>query len=255
MLTSFTYADKPFREQKTTHLPNLKFSSKDIEVLDFILKMKFANVEDIHERFFKKKKTGEVSTCLRWAQFRLSLLTRHKLLKRFSNFGTRYFYMTTDEGYYFLKRSKKIKSLCKPLDEIDIRTFEHDHQLVQIRSKLENEGEASNWISDRELSENTELKTNLPFDCRPDAIYVSRNGERIALELEKARKSKDRYQQKIRTYIKLMTESSDSTRPFERVYFICESASVLELLKYQAELYQYLFKFDLLNHLIIQKES
>jgi hypothetical protein len=255
MLTSFVFIDKSIKHQKLTLPKKFKYSPKDLEILDFILKMKFANVEDIHNRFFKLNKFGEPSSGFRWAQYRLTLLTHQKFLKRVSNIGPRYFYIVTMEGYYFLKRANVQANLCKPIDEIDIRTFEHDHQLIQIRNQLENTQEATHWISDRELSEATEFKSSLPFDCRPDAIFKTLNGERVALELEKARKSKDRYQQKIRSYIKLMTEEETHARPFDRAYFICESKSVLELIRYQTELYQYLFKFELLKNIISIKES
>ncbi len=231
-------------------VPNLKFIQKDLEILEFILKMKFANVEDIQKRFFRFKKSGEISNCLRWAQFRLSLLTKHNLLNRVANLGPRLFYTVTSDGYYLLKRMKSTSSFCKPIDEIDIRTFEHDHQLIQIRNYLEQNENVSEWVSDRELSESIELRSQLPGDCRPDAIFKTSDNLKVALELEKARKSKDRYQQKIRSYIKLITETDKDSRAFDQVYFVCETKPVLELIKYQCELYQYLFRFNLLENLI-----
>jgi hypothetical protein len=90
-----------------------------------------------------------------------------------------------------------------------------------------------------------EIKILLSSEFRPDGIYTNSSDQKVAFELEIARKAKDRYHQKVRRYIQVMTEASGQGRIFDMVHFVCEKQNILELIRKETLLYQSLFIFSL----------
>ena len=68
--------DISVRSEKVVRRENFRMTSRDLDILEFILEMKFSTIEDIHSNFFKFTKDGEQSSCLRWARERVSNLVR-----------------------------------------------------------------------------------------------------------------------------------------------------------------------------------
>lgn len=140
----------------------------------------------------------------------------------------------TQKGYRFLKNSRPTKNYCRPLFDVDGRIFDHDQRVVQVRIALESSGLIKEWISESQLSEIDEVKKYLPTEFRPDAIYINPQGQKVAFELEIARKSKDRYHKKIKRYIQVMTEGNSLSRIFE-INLKSDMETLLKFSKYVAQ--------------------
>lgn len=183
----------------------MKITNRDLEIIRFVLDMKFASIPDIHTKFFKYRNDGKVSESEWWARERLRDLVIHGFLRsvRF-RFENKCYYMGTTNGYWFATNSISIDSpIAKPINKIDIRTFEHDCHVLSARLLLEGHEKVTHWQSDRQLKESyydyfTRSSTR---DFCPDGVYKSVNGKLIAFEYELAQKTKKRYQDKIRQYI------------------------------------------------------
>lgn len=221
-------------------------TNRELDILEYILEMKFATIEDIHAKFFKITKSGEESSCLRWARERVAILMKSEFLQAEKEVCHKTLYIVTPKGYFYLRNSRTDKNYSRPLLSVDSRTYDHDQKVIQIRESLEKLGLIKEWTSERQLSEIEEFRKYLPTEFRPDGIYTTPENKKVAFELEIARKSKDRYQQKIKRYIQLMTENQSSVI-FGEVHFVCEKESVLNLIQDQAALFQPYFKFDLIN--------
>ena len=249
MQTSYTFFDMPFYTPKVTKAETYRVTSRDMDILEFVLEMKFSTIEDVHSKFFKLTKAGEKSSCLRWSRERVANLVKSDFLKAVKDVCHRTLYIVTSKGYLYLRNSR-IDSLCsRPLQSVDGRTYDHDQKVIQIRLALEESGAVNKWISERQLSEVEEYRQFLPTEFRPDAIYHSKDGLKIAFELEIARKSKERYQQKIKRYIQLMLENGNQPI-FDQVHFVCEKETVMNLIKDYTELFQTHFKFDLVSDIL-----
>lgn len=113
--------------------------------------------------------------------------------------------------------------------------------------KLEDTGLACSWISDRQLFQFPELCLNLGEGNQPDAIYENAQGEKVAFELEIARKTKKRYLDKVRTYVFLLREQKDNPKAFKKVHFVVASESVYELILAEVKIYPQYFNVQLLE--------
>lgn len=245
MQTAYCFFELSAYPQKVVREDSFRFTSRDLDILEFVLEMKFATIQDIHSKFFRFTRSGQESSSLRWARERLAILVRTKMLEPLKEVCHKTLYVLTQKGYLYLRNSRDQKNYCRPLLDVDGRTFDHDQRVIQSRIALESSGQIKEWISERQLSEIDEVKKYLPTEFRPDAIYINPQGQKVAFELEIARKSKDRYHQKVKRYIQVMTEGNAQSRIFESVHYVCEKQTVLDLVKSETQLYQPLFQFSL----------
>lgn len=245
MQTAYSYINLTNETEKETSQEKFRITSRDMDIIEFILEMKFSTVEDIHSKFFKVTKSGETSNCLRWTRERISNLTKANFLKSVKDICHRTLYITTPKGYLYLKNSRNFKNYSRPIQSIDIRTYEHDQKVILIRQVFEDLGLVKEWVSEKQLSEIDEVKKYLPTEFRPDAIYINAEGKKVAFELEIARKTKERYQQKVNRYIQVMTTTDEKVRLFDEVHYVCEKETVRNLIQDQAVLFQPLFKINL----------
>lgn len=250
MHTAYNFFDVPGQIRKVHKEENFRITKRDLDILEFILEMKFSTIEDIHSKFFKFTQQGSQSSCLPWARERIANLVKSDFLKPIRDVCRKTLYIVTQKGYLFLRNSRTDISFSRPLLSVDGRTYDHDQRVIHLRSAMETQGLATNWISERQLSEIDEVKKYLPTEFRPDAIYIDSNGKKVAFELEITRKSKERYQQKIKRYIQVMTENKDALPVFESVHYVCEKQKVLELIQSEVALYLPLFRFSLESEII-----
>lgn len=226
-----------------------RMTSRDMDILEFALEMKFSTIDDIHAKFFKFTRGGEQSTCLRWARERVAHLVRSGFLRAVKDVCYRTLYIVTSKGYFYLRNSRPERSYSRPLASVDGRTYDHDQKMIQLRTVLEEKGTVAQWISERQLTELDEYRSRFSTEFRPDGIYVTREGVRVAFELEIARKSKERYQQKVKRYIQMMSEP-EAQSLFSQVHFVCAKETVLRLIQDQAELFHSYFTFNLLTDVL-----
>jgi hypothetical protein len=250
MQTAFKLEENKSEAKKAASVENVMLTSRDLEVISFIHEMKFATIEDVHFKFFRKLKDGTESKSMWWARERLTLLQKHNFLGRVYSFNERKaYFLGTKKGFMALVKKCPSKWPVRPLEKIDFKTFDHDKLVMELRLKLEASGEACSWISDRQLFQFPELCLNLGEGNQPDAIYENAKGEKVAFELEIARKTKKRYLDKIRTYVFLMREQKDNPKSFKKVHFVVASEAVYELILSEVKIYPQYFTVQLLDQL------
>lgn len=59
----------------------------------------------------------------------------------------------------------------------------------------------------------------------------------MAFELEIARKSKSRYQEKVKKYVSVIRSSDETKRKFQSVLFVCPRNTVRDLLANETKIY------------------
>ncbi len=246
MNTVFSYIDTQFISPSLPYSKKFRITNRELDILEFVLEMKFSTLEDIHSKFFKVTRDGGVSHSLIWARQRILNLVKSEFLQILTNVSAIPLYILTKKGFLYLKNTRTFNDYCRPLFDIDTRFLNHDQRVSQIRIELERRGDVKRWISERLISEHEEFKQTLTNEFRPDGIYETRDGNRVAFELEIARKSKIRYKQKVNRYINLILEN-DNQILFRQVHFVCEKESVLNLIKGYTELFQPYFKFNLVS--------
>jgi len=189
--------------------------------------MKFSDLKTLHQKFFTLTRSGEKSRSDWWARERIGLLKKRGFLtaKRISFSGTSYF-LATRLAHLALSNMREGRSYVQPLDEIDIRTFEHDRLILEARLALEEKGRATNWCSERRLKSEHSITMGLARRFQPDAVYLNKLNEPIAFELEIAPKTKDRYEEKIRKYLEIIR----SQKGFRAVLFVTKNDAVFNVL-------------------------
>lgn len=229
--------------EKRTSAKNIVLTERDFEILEFIMDMKFAGIEEVFERFFKITMSNESAKSSEWARKRLCQLEKANFLKSVRSFSesTRY-YVTTFKAYYALTQFNPEKFVSKPSGGFDQRTFLHDRGVLRARLHLESLRLVNLWLSDRKLKSSTELAGGLQVQYIPDAIYITPAGVRIAFELEIAVKAKGRYQDKIKKYVQIMRSTNSQHKVFDRVHFVCAKETVAKFLIKETRIYGELFE-------------
>lgn len=243
--------EKQLLPKKSKPHSAILLTPRDYEIITFVCEMKFASLEDIYEKFFRKLKDGSESKSLWWARERITELYKHGYLNRIYSFNERKaYYLGTKKGYYELIRSYPAVIPTRPVESINFNTFEHDKLLLSLRLKMEKQNECSKWISDRTLSQFPELCPSIDKSYLPDAIYTSQSGEKIAFELEISRKAKKRYKDKIQSYVKCLRLNKDSLSLFKKVIFFVTHQPVKDLLDNEIKLYKQYFDIHFDNSIL-----
>jgi hypothetical protein len=202
-----------------------RLTDRELEVLIFVLEMKFASVEALYRRFFRSKD----SSSNRYAYERLNLLRKHGYLTpiRIHTEAVTY-YVATRLARETLQGSFVDRCFVKPPPGIDVRCFEHDKRVLTCRVEREIGGNARDWTSERALKHDwTKATNNLAREFMPDAIFTNRRGERVAFELELSPKTTDRYLRKVQQFAQIV---SIPEALFHRVLFVTCSRWVRETL-------------------------
>jgi predicted CopG family antitoxin len=64
------------RKENVKLYENGKLKKRDVEILKFVLEMKFVSIEEVYEKFFKVKMNGEKSKSDWWARDRVYQLKK-----------------------------------------------------------------------------------------------------------------------------------------------------------------------------------
>lgn len=223
-------------------------TDRDFEIVNFILNMKFATAQNIHQRFFKYKKDGSVSNSEWYTRERLRELVLDGYIQTVRyRFENKSYYIGTKNGYDLIKNLKSSWEPAKPIDRIDVRTFDHDQRVMESRILLEHQEKATQWQSDRQLkSEYFDMYGKINSrDCTPDGVYVSLSGKVIAFEYEIAQKSKKRYREKIEHYVNCIRQNYFTAIPkYDNVRIVCEYEAVYRALCDQTSLYKQYFTIE-----------
>lgn len=226
-------------------------SDRDFEILQFILEMKFASLDEVCAKFFKGSPVDQNIVGYWYAKKRLSQLEKAGYLassKRFSE--TKRFYFATKLAYSALSNLFLGQTLLRPIGSIDGRTVAHDYLVLRMRLALEKRGLCHSWISDRSLKIQTGILSELKAGYSPDGVYQPLQGPAVAFELEIALKSKARYQAKIKKYIDWIQRHSNTEGAFRSVHFVTTSAVVKAHLESFSAIYRSMFKIEMVGEYI-----
>ncbi len=230
---------------------NVVLTPRDLEVIEFIIDMKFASVEDVFEKFFRVTLSDVEAKSDHWARKRLLQLEQGKFLRAHKVQTEKVTYYTaTFKAFYALSNVYPEKAFVKPVGGFDHRTFAHDKLVLKCRLDLEGRLKVSNWISDRKLKASAELSGGLSTVHVPDAIYTTVEGRRVAFELEIARKSKSRYADKIKKYVQVLRSLDQSKKKFDWVQIVCTQEPVFDLLVKETKIYGGIFQIKTMNQFI-----
>ncbi|RYZ86695.1 MAG: hypothetical protein EOP06_14020 [Proteobacteria bacterium] len=234
------------RQQRLSESAAIVLTGRDFEVLKFISEMKFASSTEIFEKFFKITRDQKEAASESWTKKRLLQLERAGFLKSTYTFSesTRYF-VVTFRSYYALKNYYPHEEIPKPLLTIDIRTFVHDRALLTLRLRLEREEAACGWISDRVLRSGLDRSFGFSSKYVPDGLYEKVCGDKVAVELEIAQKTKQRYRGKVAFYVSLLRSEASKLSGLKQVRFICLKKPCFEAIKKETRMFGSLFQVEL----------
>jgi hypothetical protein len=174
---------------------------------------------------------------------RLAKLRSLALIKTEKVFSTgRAQFLLTPIGWQVITTHAKELISIRPVKQIDFSLYDHDRRVTLIRALTEAKGKCKLWHSDKWLKASpvmidSKYKFNFAKDLRPDAFFINSKGEKVALELEVAKKSRSRLEEKIELYDNLMSEAyraspdkNEKYKVIDKVWFIATKLDVARLL-------------------------
>ena len=234
----------------TAKSPHGRLQPRDYEIMRFILEQKFCSLESIYFRFFDVRETqAEPLPKNLWTtRQRLAKLRGIALIKteKVPSSGCAHF-LLTPFGHKILTTQVKDAVLIRPAKQIDFSLYEHDTRVTMIRALTESKGKCRAWYSEKWLKASAILiddkhKFHFAKDLRPDAFLINSKNEKIALELEVARKARGRIEEKIRLYDDLLEEgyhgrdsSGGRFKVIDKVWFITTKPVVMRFIKRMIE--------------------
>ena len=224
--------------------------ARDLEILEFILDMKFAGGSEVFTKFFSRVANDQDSTSTKWAKKRLMQLERGGFLRSAIGIGVREkVYFATFKAFYAVSTVSPERQFPKPTGGLDLRTFAHDRELLLLRMAYESQLGEVDWVSDRRLKQGFATDLGLSGVYVPDALVAMPAIGRVAIELEIAMKSQSRYRDKVSRYVRLIREGRDKPLGLRKVIFHVLRKPVFEVLKRECDIYQGMFEVILSPHL------
>lgn len=217
---------------------------RDLRVLEFILDMKFAGCAEVFEKFFSRVHDCEVlAASHEWTRKRLRQLAQGGFLRAGVGVsGGASVYFATFKAYYALASVYPERVFPKPTGGLDLRTFVHDRELLAVRMEYERSQPEMTWISDRRLKQGFAADIGLSGVHVPDGLMEFTDGSVVALELEIAMKSRERYRDKVARYVRLIRDSRTKTRGLRKVVYRCLREPVFEALSKECRVYGDMFE-------------
>lgn len=204
----------------------LRLTPREIELLEFVLDQKFAGRDALYLRFYQV--AGSKST--RYAEERLQGLAKHGFLRAKRVYTEAMMvYLASTVAHAVIQSLRPERTVSWPIEEIDLRTYEHDKRVTLCRAVREKNREVTDWLSERRLKQEWSAANGyrLNREYMPDAIFTNRSGGRVAFELELAPKTRERYAKKVSRFMEVM-KSPDGA--FSRTLFVASSEPVYQML-------------------------
>ncbi|MEO5968678.1 MAG: replication-relaxation family protein [Bdellovibrionia bacterium] len=180
-------------QKKSKKLP-IKISGNDLKAFQWMAEQGAMSVEQLWHAIWK---TNDSTYPFK----RVKRIVDHGFLERLPRtFGGSRYYRITHKAYDLLC-DPRLKIQTKiPIQRIKPSELPHCSALTDLRISVENSGKGIVWTSDRVLAlelKNTRLRSRV---LCPDAIYLTKKGERVAVEYERTRKVRSRVLKKIHSY-------------------------------------------------------
>ena len=81
MQTAYCFFDSPVIERKVRSTRGFRLTDRELDILEFVLEMKFSTLEELHAKFFKVTKWGSTSNSLIWARQRIFQLVKSEFVQ------------------------------------------------------------------------------------------------------------------------------------------------------------------------------
>lgn len=234
----------------TAKSPYGRIQPRDYEIMRFILEQKFCSLESIYFRFFdvRESQAEPLPKNLWTTRQRLAKLRGIALIKteKVPSSGCAHF-LLTPFGHKILTTYVKEAMLIRPAKQIDFSLYDHDTRITMIRALAESKGKCRAWYSEKWLKASPILidgKHTYHFskDLRPDAFFINSKNEKVAFELEVARKARGRIAEKIHIYDDLLEEgyhgrdsSGGRFKVLDKVWFITTKPVVMRFIQRMIE--------------------
>jgi hypothetical protein len=188
-----------------------RLTTRDVDILGFLMDQKFGSLEQIYFRHFDVRKSvaDPMPKNLYVTRQRLQVLCRSGLIKPERVYSeAKSLYLLTHAGYQMLSSQRPHEAYAMPIKSMDFRSYEHDTRVNDCRIAIEKTGKVMKWISERKIRmkgfESEYSFGQLPKDIVPDGIFISSKGERIVFEIETTPRKKSRYKEKLQAYRNVM---------------------------------------------------
>lgn len=245
MQTQFEIKE-PKTRKKASSLIGVRIVNRDLEILRYLLQMKFSSVDEIHRKFFPGSIAKSRANAFRTTRDRLAILKRLGLITTTQSlFSRRQYFLCTWKGYYAVAREWDKFALPKPVLRIDIRTFDHDVAVQDFRLSLEESSGQIDWISERELKSGHPDFPSLGGAFTPDGGYRLPSGECVAFELEISQKARNRYIEKVSRYVDLFRNDEDFRTKVTKVHVLCLRQTVFDIWQDECRLFSEYFNLEL----------
>ena len=185
--------------------PSLRLTPRDYQLFAFLLEQGFMTLEGIYLAFFDARKSpaDPFPRHLEVARQRLRFLEKFSFISnRPVPMQSKGVYLLTRKGYSAISQKLPDRAFARPPRLVDLGTFEHDKAITFCRIALEKSAKAFAWYPEHRIRFEgfTERGKSLPKGLIPDGLFLNSKGERVALEVEPARKAKIRYEIKMNDY-------------------------------------------------------
>lgn len=222
---------------------------RDYRILEFVLEMKFAGCIEVFEKFFMKVNGGaQEAASQEWARKRLRQLCYAGFLRScVSITGGANVYAASYKAYYALAQVDAHRSFPKPTGGLDTRTFLHDREMLLLRLNFERDRGEVNWISDRSLRQGFGERFGLYGIHVPDGLVQLSPGNWGGIELEIASKSRERYEDKVSRYVKLIRTGREKPDAIRKVIYFCLRPQVFDALTKECRPYGEMFEVKLVK--------
>jgi hypothetical protein len=184
---------------------SLRLTRRDFEILAMLLEQGFLTLEAVYLAFFDNRKDSSLPfpPRLEVTRQRLRLLEKAGLIQSQPvPMEAKGVYLLTRTGRDVLSEKLPSKVFGPVPRFVDLGAYEHDKAVTFCRIALEKSGKASHWYPERRTKAEGFSRGHKVLDEKlvPDGIFVSPKGAYVALEVEPARKAKERYQEKMSYY-------------------------------------------------------
>jgi len=185
--------------------PCIRLTPRDYLLFAFLLEQGFLTLEAIYLAFFdlRKSPSDPFPKHLEVTRQRLRFLEKWGFVSHHPvPMQSKGVYLLARKGYLALIQKLPERAFTTPPRVVDIGTFEHDKAITFCRIALEKSGKAFGWYPEHRVRFEgfTERRQTLPKRLIPDGLFLNSKAERIALEVEPARKARHRYEKKMSDY-------------------------------------------------------
>lgn len=185
--------------------PTLRLTARDFSLFPMLLEQGFMTLEAVYLAFFDSRKDASLPfpPRLEVTRQRLRLLEKARLIQSQPvPMEAKSVYLLTRTGREVLAEKLPSKAFGPVPRFVDLGAYEHDKAVTFCRIALERSGKAFQWYPERRIKAEGFSRGHKVLDEKlvPDGIFVTAKGAFVALEVEPARKAKDRYQEKMSYY-------------------------------------------------------